>query len=107
MANDLVTQARALLAAATPGPWRHDTDDTSYVRVGYRTVCGANLSHHDARLIAAAPTLLAALADRVEQLELAAREVLAAYDAIYAGGHGDGRATRHQDALAALRKAVG
>jgi hypothetical protein len=88
VADDPVTRARALLAAATPGPWSfcaygdHDGD-------GYLCHCGKLWSATDsaepmlevswsargdkeianARLIMAAPQLLAELADLVAQLQ--------------------------------------
>jgi hypothetical protein len=52
-----------LCEAATPGPWRQDPNDTSYVRHpnGWQTIGSVNLNHHDAAFIAAARTAIPAL----------------------------------------------
>jgi hypothetical protein len=75
MSDDIVSRARELMAAATPGPWFLSR------RRRERVCCGdpAANAHEiadaarspscgDAALIAAAPGLLAALADEVERL---------------------------------------
>lgn len=65
-----IKQLRAVCEAATQGEWRVDPNDTTYVRVGPYTVCGANLSHHDARHIATfSPATVRALLKRLERAE--------------------------------------
>lgn len=85
MSDDPVTEARALLAAATPGPWRWWTSN-SFRRlstdadgkdggVAYATVHPIDrhpdivIREPDMALIAAAPRLLAALVERCERAE--------------------------------------
>lgn len=79
---DPVAEARELLAAATPGPWQFEESGNSecgdgccWEWWGNRVLGGDSivveydgLCEADADLIAAAPTLLAALADEVERL---------------------------------------
>lgn len=82
---DLTDTARALLAAATPGPWQADAwygcDDGGWAAIGphhmatedegYDDVPESPAHHRamaDAALIAAAPELIAALCDEVERL---------------------------------------
>jgi len=86
---DPVDEARRLLAEATPGPWEAVTSGPRewLIEAGRETHRGSPIHHArvlstvaDAALIAAAPTLLAALCDEVERLRAvrdAAREVLA------------------------------
>ena len=73
--TDAVTRARKLLDKATPGPWCATYDRTGVmgspqesITTVIPTVVEFALSEHDAELIAAAPTLLAKLADEVERL---------------------------------------
>ena len=81
----LVSEARALLSAATPGPWYSAQEHGAHVvysaacTVGeepepavYLEVCGAAPGAHrraTAALIARAPALLSALADALERAE--------------------------------------
>lgn len=55
---------RALLDAATPGPWQHDPPYSHYVRVGRLTVIAHSTA--DADLIAAARNALGPLLDIAE-----------------------------------------
>jgi hypothetical protein len=79
MTTDPLSRARALLEAATPGEWIYNPRDPLAVfqhdgghgGMGDSIVCH---SADDARLIAAAPALLAALCDELEK----AREVVEA-----------------------------
>ena len=82
--GDAVARARELLAKATPGPWeerRHHFMDGEWMessvvpvedgdfREGDGDCVRINSCTADAELIAAAPTLLAELADEVERLQ--------------------------------------
>jgi hypothetical protein len=70
--DDVVTRARALLAAATPGPWRVDDPPVNgghFVVGDGHDMVAETCPEHDAALIAAAPTLLAELADLVAKLQ--------------------------------------
>jgi predicted RNA-binding Zn-ribbon protein involved in translation (DUF1610 family) len=77
--NDIITRARALLAAATPGPWISGRADTCYNVRSESEQCDvtmpcAGLSMADAALIAAAPELIAALCDEAEASARLAKE---------------------------------
>lgn len=82
-------KARALLAAATPGPWINWNGDITHDPSGdtdpaeqdlLAEVCGPISANSE--LIAQAPTLLAALADEVEQLREENARLQAVVDAI-------------------------
>lgn len=78
--SDPLTEARELLAAASPRPWRDEYEHSGSVRTaagGRLCTMTADDGRAEAALIAAAPRLLAALCDEVERL----REFVAAYDA--------------------------
>lgn len=76
--GDAVTHARELLAKATPGPWEVRIRDSGDVEVvkdheHIEWICSVGdeaerAAIADAELIAAAPTLLAELADEVNRL---------------------------------------
>jgi hypothetical protein len=77
-APDTTERARALLANATPGEWVIEADpnpkdpcDIFVVDAGDAVVAMIDVGEHqlaDAELIAAAPTLIADLADEVDRL---------------------------------------
>lgn len=84
--SDITTRARALLAAATPGPWEADAwcnyDDGGWAAIGPHHMATEDEGYDDApgspaydramadsALIAAAPELLAALCDELEAAE--------------------------------------
>ena len=74
MSDDPVTRARALLAAATPGPWRVEPDDGVVIEDNTARMLARVFgpgSHPwvraNAALIAAAPELLAELCDEIER----------------------------------------
>jgi hypothetical protein len=81
MSNDIITRARELLDAATPGPWKLDfTDpsmDGSNWQIRRRGVPGIRISAHsygdhggaDAEFIAATPELVSGLLAVVERVE--------------------------------------
>ena len=110
----IIDRARALLAAATPGPWEVCPDTRPDVRTTCNTGgflgCGhiATVSRYDANeadaaLIAAAPGLLATLCDAMEAAERRAEEAEELYRSIKAKvgqTPGDGRMVNHAiDAL--------
>ena len=66
--SDAVTRARELLAVATPGPWVADGLGGNIDAPSGLVAEVLSWSDADAELIAAAPTLLAELADEVERL---------------------------------------
>lgn len=75
--DDLTARARRLVAAATPGPWAVEgPDDDLWVMNAGRSYSVAMLGSRavadevdaNAALIAAAPTLIADLADEVDRL---------------------------------------
>lgn len=118
--NDITTRARALLAAATPGPWHTDAwygnDDGGWAAIGPHHMATEDEGYDDApespaydramadaALIAAAPELVAALCDEVASAERRAKEAEAQAAAIrkafddrggvhtyYVGDHGWG-----------------
>lgn len=84
--TDIITRARELLAAATPGPWEAEGwcsyDDGGWAAIGPHHMATEDEGYDDApgspaydramadsALIAAAPELLAALCDEVESAE--------------------------------------
>lgn len=118
--TDTTTRARALLAAATPGPWEADAwcnyDDGGWAAIGPHHMATEDEGYDDApespaydramadaALIAAAPELIAALCDEVASAERRAKEAEAQAAAIrkacddrggvhtyYVGDHGWG-----------------
>ena len=73
-----IPELRALVAAATPGPWAYE-DDGTIGGIFVRPPAGRPHRHDsaaDAAFIAAARTAVPALLDRVEALEAGLREAL-------------------------------
>lgn len=67
--SDAVTRARELLDKATPGPWVADGLGGNLDAPSGRVAEVLSWSDADAELIAAAPTLLAELADEVDLMQ--------------------------------------
>lgn len=67
--SDAATRARELLDKATPGPWVADGLEGNLDAPSGRVAEVILWGEPDAELIAAAPTLLAELADEVERLQ--------------------------------------
>jgi hypothetical protein len=81
--SDIVAEAMALLEAASPAPWNKPASGHSYVTApngkmaptdwpgfydGEHLVCESTFHRGDQDLIAAAPTLIAALCAEIERL---------------------------------------
>lgn len=121
MSPERIAHLRALIAAATPGPWRHDSDGDVWTEswtsgengdensVGTEAVFRGHESH-DAALIAEARTALPEALDYIEVIETATRRLCAAHDALKAKcSHIPGLLTdgiRHINALATERDAL-
>lgn len=67
-APDIVTEARQLLDAATPGPWSQTGAEVERSIGGWSTVVGTMDKVADAAFIAAAPRLVTGLVAEVERL---------------------------------------
>jgi hypothetical protein len=96
MSDELVTQARQALEGTTPGPWQSDILCNVWGQAAQRHGKVANLSARpqsdsydiipadeveaNARFIAAAPTLVAAMADRIEALTSEVGELQEVFD---------------------------
>ena len=115
--SDAVARARELLAKATPGPWeerRHHFMDGEWMessvvpvedgdfREGDGDCVRINSCTADAELIAAAPTLLAELADEVERLQAK----VAAFADIEEAHNASYRMLRDQSGMTELADAI-
>lgn len=105
MTDDEIARARAIIAAATDGPW--ETTGAAGQTVLSRGMVIADSQPHNARLIAAARTGWPAALDEIERSQArleAWREAALRYEHLHTNPHSVVKESRAEQALAHARK---